>query len=526
MNANSVIFGNTMTITKFKGLRLQANLSAGNTSQYDSSSVVKASLASGLNLSGTIKKIAINSSNHFSTSYFPGMRRGALSFNERITWLRKRSNVWAGFDYNYYAPKTFNTFQFNMPRLSTMRAEVGMSGTIFKKMIASVSPLFFKETNNAFQLSGRSNVVHTLSYWNINASINYPIANNHYLSINTESGYYTTSFEDKTRFHFRSNLNYKKGILNLSSSLQFGTFFIGEAVNSFLRSQESPRLFSIIPTIRKSFFSNKVRTEAGLAFMNNSSFGNSNFLTGKVEYDILPKTSFYSSINHNRFNGYQFSLLEIGLTQKLSLPKAGTVSSNLEVMVYRDMNQNNIFDQGDVKEDSHLIYINNLAFISNSSGSVIYKKLPLDSYHISIPNNKGWYAPDQYVKLEKEKHIVEIPLKRTGTLKGSLVFSYDEFSYEINRNLQGIGVVATDVNNVKYVTKSNLDGQIIFYLPVGKYSIAIDAENLPSEVEVEKNIPVVVLDADTYQNIKIKLIIKQRKIDIKRFTSQNKIPVE
>lgn len=526
MNANSVIFGNTITLTKFKGLRLQANLSAGNTSQYDSSSVVQSSLASGLNLSGTIKKIAISSSNHFSTSYFPGMRRGALSFNERITWLRKRSNVWAGFDYNYYAPKTFNTFQLNMPRLSTIRAEFGMSGTIFKKMVVSVSPLFFKETNNAFQLSVPSNVVHILSYWNINASINYPIANNHYLSINTESGYYTTSFETQTRFHFRSNLNYKKGILNLSSSLQFGTFYIGEAVNSFLRSQKTPRLFSVIPTIRQSFFSNKVRTEAGLAFMNNSSFGNSNFLTGKVEYDILPKTSFYSSINHNRFNGYQFSLLEIGLTQKLTLPKAGAVSSNLEVMVYRDMNQNNIFDQGDVKEDSHLIYINNLAFISNSSGSVIYKKLPLDSYHISIPNNKGWYAPDQHVKLEKEKHRVEIPLKRTGTLKGSLVFSFDEFSYEINRNLQGIGVVATDVNNVKYVTKSNLDGQIIFYLPVGKYSIAIDTENLPSEVEVEKNIPMVLLDADTYQNIKIKLIIKQRKIDIKRFTSQNKIPIK
>jgi len=522
MNANSVIFGNTITLTKFKGLRLQANLSAGNTSQYDSLSVVKSSLASGLNISGTIKKIAISISNHFSTSYFPGMRRGALSFNERITWLRKRSNVWAGFDYNYYAPKTFNTFQFNMPRLSTMRAEVGVSGTIFKKMVTSVSPLFFKETNNAFQLSGLSNVVHTLSYWNINASINYPIANNHYLSINTESGYYTTSFDAQTRFHFRSNLNYKKGILNLSSSLQFGTFYIGEAVNSFLRSQESPRLFSVIPTIRKSFFSNKVRTEAGLAFMNNSSFGNSNFLTGKVEYDVLPKTSFYSSINHNRFNGYQFSLLEIGLTQKLSLPKAGAVSGNLEVMVYRDMNQNNIFDQGDIKADNHLIYINNLAFISNSSGSVVYKKLPLDSYRISIHNNKGWHAPDQYVKLDKEKHRLEIPLKRTGSLKGVLAYSFNEFSYEINKNLQGIGVVATDENNVSYMTKADLDGQIVFYLPVGKYKLAVDGANLPPEVEVEKNIPVVILDADKPQNITINLKIKPRKIETKKFMSPNK----
>ena len=523
MNANSVIFGNNYTITKFKGLRLQATLSAGNTSKFDSSSVSKASLASGLNIAGTIKKIAISSSNYFSTSYFPGMRRGALSFNERITWLRKRSNVWAGFDYNHYAPKTFNAFQLYMPRLSTMRTEIGMSGTIFKKMVASVSPLFFKETNNAFQLSGSSNVVHTLSYWNINASINYPIANNHYLSINTESGYYTSSFEDQTRFHFRSNLNYKKGIFNLSSTLQLGTFYIGEAVNYYLRSQESPRVFSVIPSIRKSFFASKLRTEAGLAFMNNSSFGNSNFFTGKVEYDILPKTSFYSAINHNRFNSYQFSLLEVGLTQKLSLPKVGAVNSDLEVMVYRDMNQNNIFDQGDVKADSHLIYINNLAFIANSSGSVLYKKMPLDSYRISIHNDKGWYAADQYIKLEKEKHRVEIPLQKTGTLKGNLVFSFNEFSYEINRNLQGVVVVATDENNVRHMTKANLDGQILFYLPLGKYTLAVDGANLPPEVEVEKNIPMIALNADSPQNITIKLFIKPRKIETKKFTSPNKL---
>ena len=523
LNAKSAIFGNTYTLAKYKGLRIQANLSAGNTSQYDTSSVVKASLASGLNIAGTIKKIAINSSNYFSTAYFPGMRRGALSFNERITWLRKKSNVWAGFDYNHHAPKTFTNFQLYMPRFSTMRAEAGMSGTIFKKMVTSVSPLFFKETNNAFRLSGLADVVHTLSYWNINTSLNYPIANNHYLSVNTESGYYTTSFEDKTRFHFRSNLNYRKGIFNLSSTLQFGTFYIGEAVNNYLRSQESSRIVSVIPTIRKSFYRNKLRTEAGLAFMNNSAYGNSNFLTGRVEFDVLPKTSFYSTINHNRFNNYKFSLLEIGLTQKLSLPKVGAINSDLEVMVYRDMNQNNTFDQGDTKADGHLIYINNLAFISNSSGSVVYKKLPLDSYRISITNANGWYAPDQYVNLEKKNHRVEIPLKRTGTLKGALVFSFNEFSYEINRNLQGIVVVATDINNVKFMTKANLDGQIIFYLPVGKYTLAVDGANLPPEVEAEKNLPTVVLDEENPQNITIKLTIKARKIETKKFTSPNKV---
>ncbi|HQS52916.1 MAG TPA: hypothetical protein PLN99_13570, partial [Daejeonella sp.] len=455
-NSKSAILGNSYTLLKFKGLRIVANLNAGHTQQRDSMSLVKPSFASGLNITGTIKKIVINSSNYFSSGYYPGMRRGALSFNERITFMRERSNIWAGFDYNYYAPKTFSTFRLFMPKFSTLRAEIGMSGTIFKKMIASVSPLYFQESNNAFRLPGSTKEVHTLSYWNINSSFNYPISSNQFLSLNAESGYFSTSFNEQLRFHFRSNLNYKRGIFNLSSTLQFGTFYIGEAVNNFLRSQDSPRIFSVIPTVRKNFYRDKLRMEAGLALMNNSSYGSSSFLTGRAEYDILPKSSTYTSINHNRFSNYQFSLLEVGITQKLSLPKAGAINSDLEVVVYKDMNQNNIFDEGDTRAEGHLLYINDVAFITDASGSVVYKKLPHESYRISMSNIKGWYAPDQYINLDKKKHKLEIPLKRTGTLKGNLVYSFDQFSYEINRNLQGITVVATDENNLKYVTKTNL----------------------------------------------------------------------
>ena len=523
-NARSAISGNTFTLSNFKGLRVFANVSAGYTQQLDSISQIQPSFASGLNVSGTIKKIAISSSNYFSSGYYPGMRRGAISFNERLTWLRKQSNVWAAFDYNSFAPKTFSTFTFFMPQYTTLRAEAGISGTIFKKMIASVSPLYFQESNNAFRLPGSTRDVHSLTYWNINTSFNLPISNKYFISLSTESGYYNTTFNDKLRFHFRSNLNFKKGIFNLSSTIQFGTFFVGEAVNNYLRSQDSPRIISVIPTVRKNFYRNKLRTEAGLAFMNNSAFGSSSFITGRAEYDILPKSSIFSSINHNRFSNYQFSLLEVGITQKLTVPKVGAVNSDLEVIIFKDMNQNNIFDQSDSKAEGHLIYINDVAFITDAAGSAVYKKLPYDKYRISISNTKGWYAPDQNISLDKKKQRLEIPLKRTGTIRGNLFYSFDQFSYEINRNLQGITVVATDENNVRYVTKTNVEGQIIFYLPIGKYTLSVDGTNLPPEVEVDNNIPPVVLDSENPANIKIKLVIKPRKIETKKFVSPNKSP--
>lgn len=524
LNSRSAILGNNFTLTKFKGLRAVASLSGGYTTEYENGNKTEPSFAGGILVNGTINKFVINSQNYFSTGYYPGMRRGALSFNERITWLRESSNIWGGVDFNHYAPKTLSKFQTFLPLFSTLRAEMGMSGTLFKKLNVSLAPVYTKETNNSFKFQGLLEESHSLMAWNINNSFNYPISASQYLSINTETGFYNSTFDPSQRFHFRSNLNYRRGMFNLSSTVQMGTFYIGEAANNFLRNVSSPRLINIIPSYQKSFFRNKLRTETGLAFINSSAFGNSFYLTGRAEYDFTPKTAFYSSINHNRYGEYNLSILEMGITQKLSLPKVGAKTSDLEVFVYQDANQNDVFDDGDSKAVGHLLYINNIAFVTSSNGIVDYKKLPYEAYRVSLTNTKGWYAPDQSIKLDQKKERLEIPLKRTGTLRGTLSFVFNEFSYEINRNLQGITVTAIGDNNVKHITKTNAEGQYIFYLPIGQYSISVESANLPPEVEVEKTPDTFKLTAETPQIINVKLLVKARKIETKKFTSPNSVP--
>lgn len=524
LNSRSAILANNFTLTKFKGFRTSASLSAGHTTEYENGSKTEPSYAGGVIINGGLNKFLFNSQNYFSSGYYPGIRRGALSFNERITWLREASNIWAGYDYNHYAPKTLSTFQLFLPVFSTVRAEIGMSGTIFKKLNVSVAPLYTKETNNAFKFQSSSEEQHSMEAWNVNNSFNYPLSSKQYLSVNTETGLYSSTFDPLKRFHFRSNLNYRSGLFNLSSTVQMGTFYIGEAANNFLRDVKSPRLINIIPSFQKSFFRNKLRTETGLAYINSSAFGNNFYLTGRAEYDFTPKTAIYSSINHNRYGDYNLSILEMGITQKLTLPKVGADISDLEVFVFQDTNQNNIFDEGDKKANGHLLYINNVAFITSPEGLVEYKKLPYENYRISLTNTKGWYASDQNIKLDQKKERLEIALKRTGTLKGALSFSFNEFSYEINRNLQGITVIAIDENKLKYITKTNSEGQYVFYLPVGKYTISVDSSNLPTEVEVEKKPDAFLLNPENPQTINIKLLVKARKIETKKFTSPNVRP--
>lgn len=167
---------------------------------------------------------------------------------------------------------------------------------------------------------------------------------------------------------------------------------------------------------------------------------------------------------------------------------------------------------------------NNVAFITSTGGNVDYKKLPYENCRISLTNTKGWYASDQLIKLDQKKKRVEIALKRTGTLRGVLRYSFNEFSYEINHNLLGITVFAIDENNVKHITKTNSEGQYIFYLPVGKYTLSVDSTNLPAEVEVEKKSDVIQLNSEIPQIIVIRIVVKGRKVETKKFTSPNVRP--
>ncbi len=521
LNSRSVLVSNNLAVTKIKNLRFLANVSAGRTSEYLNGTSPKPSFAAGLGLNGTLKSVVINSSNYYSSGYYPGMRRGTLSLTERITWMREASNIWGSLDFNHYAPKAFSSYQLFSPVFSTLRIETGISGRIFNKLNISLAPVYIKETNNAYKFGGTAEEIHSMSAWNVNSSFNYPLKEGQYISVNTENGFYNSSFDPQTRFHHRSNLNYRRGIFNLSSTFQIGTFFMGEAVNNFDSKLGSQRILNIIPTIQKSFYRNKLRAEAGMAFMNSSFSGNTSYFTGRAEFDVMSKTNMFAAVNHNRFGNYNLSTLELGITQKLSLPKVGAKNGDLEVFIYKDGNQNGIYDQGDQEAKGHLLYINGAAFMTGTNSAVAYKNLPYETYKISVSNIGGWYAPDKNISISKKKERIEIALKRTGVLKGTLSYSFNEFSYEINRNLSGITVIATDENNIKHLTKTNSNGQFIFYLPIGRYSMNLDNSSLSPEVEIEKNLQPVQLDAEISRSINIKLIVKARKIETKKFISPN-----
>ncbi|RYY15322.1 MAG: hypothetical protein EOO04_28795 [Chitinophagaceae bacterium] len=492
-----------------------------NTGGPDGGGSTKYSYAAGMEFSGTINKVIVNSSNYVSSGYYPGTRRGALNLSERITWARPTgNNIWGGIEYSKYTPKFFtNAFLFEQSSINT-RAEIGISERLFKNITLSFSPYYTNEENNAFQSQdGKKSFLRS---WNVLTTLNVPISEKQYISVNAEGGFYDSFINNKKLLRFRSYSSYRAGLFNLMASFQTGTFYLGEIANNFQAKAGRNYIINITPTIQQNFFRNKLRTELGINYNNTKLYGQSWQMTGRAEYDIMRNTSFFSTLNHNRYTfidgQYTSNILQVGITKKMRSARVGSKNDPLEVFVFKDINQNGVYDTGDSVATNHLIYVNDIVFMTKEDGSVIYKNLPPGEYRITLPKIKGWYAPDQRINFNKKEKI-EIPLQKTGTLKGKISYEFTEFSYETGREKEGVKITAVSESGQSYVTRTSSDGSYVFFVPVGKYTVRVNAESLPPEVESLQGDQHTEIVPGEIKSVSLVLNVKQRKIETKRFSS-------
>lgn len=521
-NARNSLLSNTLSWRNEKNLYFSVILNGGRTAAYRDTQDDKLSMAAGFNLTGTLKGISINSINYLSTSYYPGLRRGGSNFSERFAWNAAGLNFWASLDYYRSEPRYFaNTFSFN-PLSGRLRNEIGMSARIYKSLTFSVAPNFTQEKDNSYVLPGLENRSYSLKAWNLYGLLNYPVSSGQNVSLSAEGGFVSSQFAGLNRFHIKVNSNYHYNLFNLNVSLQSGVFYLGEAVSTHMLGTGSRKSLIISPYMRKAFLHNKLRAEGGLNFNYNSYSGSIWQLNARTEYTVLPTLDMYTALNFNRYQYsyglYQSNMLEAGITKKIARAEIAAKSATLEVFLYKDLNRNGMYDEGDSVATEQLLYINKTVFITKKDGLVNYRNLPHGEYLVTVPNIKGWYTPEQYVSLTKKSRY-EIALQKTGVLNGRISFTSDEFSYEAKQEKGGIQVIATDDNGKKHTTRTDPEGKFVFYISAGRYRISINEETLPAETEYTESAGYIEVLPEVAGHVSLKLSVKKRKIETKKFVS-------
>ncbi len=510
------LLGNEMQYTNSRKVVYTFGLNGGRVSSLLNNEIEKYGMSVSAKVNGTFGKVNLSSSNYMSTGYYPGQQRGALNMTERVSFSLPKANIWWLFNYRNFAPKQVSPDQFVFATRN-LRAEWGVS-LKSKKVAISVAPVFTHEKGNPlYSLTGEARQ-QSLNAWNALFNFSLPSAKDESFFMNSEMGAYSFSNDSTTNLHLRTNLYYRKGLLNLNGSVQLGAFYLSEIPNSVMGSNSQSNIFNFTSFIQKNWFSQKLKTNTGVSFTYHSNFGFSQFLTERMEYVAGDKTSIYTNLNWNQYNNRQRSIIELGLIHHFPIIKANVKSNLLEVFVYKDLNQDGIYSKTDSIARGFMVNIEKKIFTTDKSGNVSYKNLPDGTMAISVPFQQGWHAPEQNIILQKKTKIA-IPLQITGTLKGQLSYSRSQFSYETEIDLFGIVMLAVDKTGKIFRTRTTSDGRYTFYMPVGEYKISIDTSMLPSELEVPENAKEVKIIDGKIMTTDFIIKVKQRKVEVKKFTS-------
>ncbi len=489
-----------------------------------------------------IGKFYLSSNNYYSSGYYPGNRRGTLNLNQRLGLRLGMTNLWLGYNHFNFDPRSFIEHQARY-QLLTERMDLGAMWGLSPFATLSVIPNRVREKSvypDFFnQLTGQT---WELVSYRLESVLNLRSRDNrHTVNLSLEGGFRE---EDKAlseesgaqsagrvatgnRSLYRGNLSYNFWKINLNAHYQQGGFSVYELINS--SQSNTDQIYRMGASLNFNYLSNKLfRSYLGLQYYKDSFSGTNYAANARSEISIGSKTAIFGQIHAYRyarpsFGSQQTLNFQLGFTQSLAGNNGNNKAKNgdLTIFTYYDHNNNGIYDQGDEKAVDKSILINNMLFLADAGGTITYRKVPYGQYTIRLPMEKGWYAPDRVHSLQQKSDRIEIPLQKSGTISGKIVFNFDpRLSLEVNTGLEGYTVTAINQHGYTAQTRTDGSGSFLLFLPEGEYTISLHEHEFPVNVYTEIREQHIVLEPGKINELPpFELKVRERKIEVKRFGS-------
>jgi len=532
--------GNTVTIT--------AN--AGNSKTTSGASRNRAGMAGGLAFDGNSGHFSLNSSNFFSTAYYPGMRQGALNMQQRLSHTmgkHGRLRLWTTFNRYQYNPKQLPGTETGFTRrYGSTRAASGLS---FQKnnLFLSFLPEWNREKSNSLTLYA-PDMPSVLRAWDLNTTVSYSGFPSHrQFSVSSSIGFLgNTSDTGIEPLHFRSRLNWRFQSFSLMASWQSGYFYLGEMASgiSGMPGKTYHHLF-ISPQWTGRFCHNRGMINTSLSWTRGNKVGSNLMFNLGIRFNLNSRTEVFSNFTRYEYSSGNQAMndLQTGVSSVLPPSKFSGKNYTLEVFLYKDLNRNGIWDKDDppagqlalsvggvrfqqslfspgkTRTGSALHLLNqNVPFVTDAAGLIRYRGMPAGDYLITIAPDKGWYAEKREVTLNRSTRM-EIPLQQAGVLKGGITLTDNGsgtnglIAEQMSKH--GIQVIAVSPDGKTYTAQTDEKGNFVFYLPAGSYTAELQLSS--SECLCLNNNQAVQVDPAQPVLLYFKVTFKQKKIEIKRF---------
>jgi len=514
-------YAKTLQIQPEFGIGLMRPLDGLSSSDMD----FKASMSAGLKATATFLKFNFNSENYISSSYYPGLRRGAMQFNQRLSRRFGNQSLSLGYSYYDYDPKYFGIMSNLSNYFMNSRAEVFYTIPLNQMVSWSINPAFQQEKGRYIS-TGIEEGLQGLTSYRLSNAINWRSRNfQHNIYLSLEEGLNKLSYQDKLEFLFRSNLSYGYQNFTLSGSYQRGTFMLAEALSSRMLNRGEVYRFTLTPSYNQTFFDRKLYTNLGLSY-NLSNYSGAIYQSAvDLQYQVLKKTRLTGNFQYyyltNQTYATNYASFQLGIRQYLpdSFEKDQVKRGRLNFFCFYDENNNNIYDKGEKLAENYGFLVENILFLTDHEGKANYRNVPYGSYLISFPKKDGWQAKSIQQQVRSHSELVSVALQRVQEISGRIEMIFNEqFDEDANTNLGGYAISIRDSYGQVQQTFSDEEGKYQFSVPAGLYTIFLDEASFPPYIYTEAaSIWVEVQQGKPTQIPHLRLQIRAKEVEIKRF---------
>ncbi|RZK15813.1 MAG: hypothetical protein EOO86_15800, partial [Pedobacter sp.] len=256
----SILSSNTVSLLNRKYLSVNFMAGGGLSQNLLDIRDIKPSLALGSNLSATLGKYSLTSNNYYSSAYYPGIRRGVMQFNERLSRYLGKQYIWVGFNHYSFDPEYQRGFNLFQRDYRLQRLELGWA-----RPLGTAANLTLTASNEREQASYifLTSGIGKLNSFRLNESINWHSKNfKQNIFITLENGF--AKYLSKSELQIRLNANWSHPFFNLNLYYQRGSFLIAESIQN--NPIDDISRLSISPALHHSFFKQKLKIEAGLVY--------------------------------------------------------------------------------------------------------------------------------------------------------------------------------------------------------------------------------------------------------------------
>lgn len=485
----------------------------------------KSSIALNFNISGKISdKYTFYSYNYYSTPYYIGSRRGALVFNQRLQRDFKKFSIYGLAMFTAAKSKSIleelNTV-IRSSNINSISLESGTNFKLYKNFSVNIAPKMVQETSTFLNFNYQyvpiklnSTYLSSIFYFSSNSR-------EHQFNLNISAGFSKMDELKTSKSIYLTSLGWSYRDFRLNTVLQKGSFILLDLLSGY---NDDDYRYNLILNYQKQFFNTKLKVDFLTSYNYYESSAANVTLGVNSFYKVRDKLKLTGSINSS-FNKSTYSTskqvyYQLGV-QYILPPKSKNIGEkygNLNAFIYYDYNTNGVFDKGDKVSDERIVHINNVNFLTDSSGELTYKKVPYGEYKISIPGQK-WYAEEVVSIVNSKQTTIAIPMQLTGSVKGKLKYK-SQSNLEVNYidNLYAIVIVFVNKDGREIEIKTNNKGEYVAYLPIGNYTFYIKEGSLQKNVYPEIHMNQVKIEPE--KNIDyplLNLFIKEKKVEVRKF---------